>query len=359
VAYPQGLTLRDGTGELLMFDNILRELEKIKQGGGTISVPVQIPIDNDGYFDRRCPSDACQSDFKILFEDWRNKVSDAQVFCPICREEAEAVDWNTPDQLEYIQRVAVNQISGIIDNALSQDARDFNRRQPPGFIKISMAYKCGAPTLVVPISAAEELRQQFNCEKCECRYSSLGAAFFCPACGHNSAESTFEQTLETVRKSLAVLPAIRVAVKAASDADAARNTEREILENSMGRIIGAFQRVVETLFDRTPGAATTRRRRNVFQNLPESSALWRTATGKGYEDLLTSIEMADLLRLIQQRHLLSHSEGIIDQDYVNKSGDKTYAVGQRLVIQETTIIRAAYLVSKLVAELKKLVFPLR
>jgi hypothetical protein len=69
--------------------------------------------------------------------------------------------------------------------------------------------------------------------------------------------------------------------------------------------------------------------------------------------------MADLLRLIQQRHLLSHSEGIIDQDYVNKSGDKTYAVGQRLVIQETTIIRAAYLVSKLVAELKKLVFPLR
>ena len=135
-----------------MFDNILRELGKIKQNGAVL-VPIVIPIDDDGYFDRRCPSDNCQSDFKILFEDWKNRVSDAQVFCPICREEAEAAEWNTPDQVEYIRQVAVNRISGIIDNALSQDARDFNRRQPPGFVQVSMTYKAGAPTLIVPISA--------------------------------------------------------------------------------------------------------------------------------------------------------------------------------------------------------------
>jgi uncharacterized Zn finger protein (UPF0148 family) len=336
-----------------MFDNILRELGKIKQNGAVL-VPIGIPIDDDGYFDRRCPSDNCQSDFKILFEDWKNRVSDAQVFCPICREEAEAAEWNTPDQVEYIRQVAVNRISGIIDNALSQDTRDFNRRQPPGFVQVSMTYKAGAPTLIVPVSAAQALRQKFSCEQCECRYSSLGAAFFCPACGHNSAESTFAQTIEAVRKSLAVLPAIRIAVQATSDPDAAKNTAREILENSMGRIVGAFQRVVETLFDRRPGAASLQRRKNIFQNLAESSALWRIATGKGYEDFLTSIEMADLLRVIQQRHLLAHREGIVDQDYINKSGDKTYAVGQRLVIQETAVIRAAYLVSKLVEELRKL-----
>jgi hypothetical protein len=164
-------------------------------------------------------------------------------------------------------------MSGIIGNALSHDARDFNRRQPPSFVQVSMAYKAGAPTLFVPISAAQALRQKFSCEQCECRYSSLGAAFFCPACGHNSAESTFAHTIETVQKSLAVLPAIRVAVQAASDADAAKNTAREILENSMGRIVGAFQRVVETLFDRRPRAAPVRRRKNIFQNLAESSAL--------------------------------------------------------------------------------------
>jgi uncharacterized Zn finger protein (UPF0148 family) len=335
-----------------MFDNIIQELKKLERG---IPVSVSVPVDNDGYFDRRCPSEACQADFKVLMEDWKQKVSDAQVFCPVCREEAKSTEWNTPEQQEYIRQVGINHIRGIIGQALSQDATDFNRRQRPGFINISMSYKPGTPTLVVPISAAEELRQKFTCEQCGCRYSSLGAAFFCPACGHNSAESTFSQTIETVRKSLAALPAIREAVQVAADADAAKNTAREILENSMGRLVGAFQRIAEALFDRTPAATTTRRRKNVFQNLTEGSALWRAATGKGYEDLLTPTEMADLLRLFQQRHLLAHCEGIVDQDYIIKSGDNTYSVGQRLVIRDGAVSRLAELVAKLTEEVRKLV----
>jgi len=335
-----------------MFDNILRELKKIE---GSVSIPIQIPIDKDRYFDRRCPSDVCQADFKVLLEDWKHKVSDAQVFCPICREEAKATEWNTPQQCEYIRQVAMNHIKSVIGRALSQDATDFNRRQRPGFITISMSYKPGTPTLIVPISAAEELRQKFTCEQCQCRYSSLGAAFFCPACGHNSAESSFAQTIETVQKSIAALPAVRVAVQAAADADAAKNTAREILENSIGRMVGAFQRIAEAFFDHTPAATTTRRRKNVFQNITEGSALWRIATGKGYEDLITPAEMDDLLRLFQQRHLLAHCEGIVDQNYITKSGDTTYAVGQRLVIQDGAVSRLAELVAKLTEEMRKLV----
>lgn len=335
-----------------MFDNVIRELKKME---GVSQFTISIHIDNDGYFDRRCPSEACQADFKVLMEDWKQKVSDAQVFCPICREEAKATEWNTPEQQEYIRQVGINHIQRIIGQALSQDASDFNRRQRPGFINISMSYRPGTPALIVPISAAEELRQKFTCEQCGCRYSSLGAAFFCPVCGHNSAESTFSQTIETVQKSLAALPAIRQAVQATADADAARNTAREILENSMGRLVGAFQRLAEALFDRTPAAPTTRHGKNVFQNLTEGSALWRIATGKGYEDLLTSAEMADLLRLFQQRHLLAHCEGIVDQDYITKSGDTTYAVGQRLIIREGAVSRLAELVTKLTEEMRKLV----
>ncbi len=273
-----------------MFDNLFQELEKLD--GSFVSISV--PLDNEGYLDRRCPSDICQADFKVLMEDWDHKFSDAQVFCPICREEAESTEWNTPEQQEYIGQIGGNYIAGIINQALSQDTEDFNRRQTPGFITLSMSYKPGTPTLIVPISAAEELRQKFTCEQCGCRYSSLGAAFFCPACGHNSAESTFSQTIEAVQKSLAALPAICEAVQAA-DADAARNTMREILENSMGRLVGAFQRISEALFDRTPAGTTARRRKNVFQNLTEGSALWRAAISKGYEDLLSPAEMADLV----------------------------------------------------------------
>ncbi len=120
-----------------MFDNIIQELKKLEQG---IPVSIPIPIDNDGYLDRRCPSEACLADFKVLMEDWDHKFSAAQVFCPICREEAKSTEWNTPEQSEYIGQVGVNHIGGIISQAFSQDAKDFNRRQRPGFINISIRF---------------------------------------------------------------------------------------------------------------------------------------------------------------------------------------------------------------------------
>jgi hypothetical protein len=83
---------------------------------------------------------------------------------------------------------------------------------------------------------------------------------------------------------------------------------RQILGNSMVRIVGSFQRSAEKLFERTPGATKIPRRKNVFENLSGGSEVWRSATGKGYEELLGPIAMADLLRFFQQRHLLAHCE---------------------------------------------------
>src|ERR1035441_9209014 len=106
-----------------MFENMLRAVRELEQG---IRIPVQLPLDNDGYFDRRCPSEACQADFKILWEDWKGKVSDAQVFCPLCREEAKSTEWNTPEQAEYLGQIGIRYTQDVIDQALSQDAGAFN-----------------------------------------------------------------------------------------------------------------------------------------------------------------------------------------------------------------------------------------
>ena len=62
--------------------------------------------------------------------------------------------------------------------------------------------------------------------------------------------------------------------------------------------------------------------------------------------------MADLQRLFQQRHLLAHREGLVDADYLAKSGDATYAVGQRLIVREATVLRLTELIEKLVAGLR-------
>ena len=48
-----------------------------------ISIPVEFTSDEKGYYDRQCPNDKCEFVFKIYMEDWKDKISDEQVFCPL------------------------------------------------------------------------------------------------------------------------------------------------------------------------------------------------------------------------------------------------------------------------------------
>ncbi len=328
-----------------MFDELLRELQKLE---GITRIPVSISVDDNGYLDRLCPSQVCHAEFKVYLGDWKDKVHDEAAYCPICRHEAPATDWNTPAQRQHFANAACAHLQGVIGRALSHDARKFNSRQPrAGLITMSMSYRPGPKPILLPPDAAQVMRQQFTCEACGCRYSSVGAAFFCPACGHNSALTTFASAVAAVRTVVATLQSIQAAVAAAADPDAAADATRQILENQLVKLVGSFQRYAEAVFHTLPNAASFKVRKNLFQNLPEASRLWKQAIGQAYEDLLTSAEMADLALYFQQRHLLEHQEGIVDQDYIAKSGDLAYAIGQKLVIKEAAVERLAHLVQEL------------
>ncbi|WP_206615622.1 hypothetical protein, partial [Solirhodobacter olei] len=49
----------------------------------------------------------------------------------------------------------------------------------------------------------------------------------------------------------------------------------------------------------------------------------------------------------QQRHLFAHQQGIVDADYLTRSGDTTYAVGQRLLIKPASVLEFADLIERL------------
>jgi uncharacterized Zn finger protein (UPF0148 family) len=334
-----------------MFKKLLSEVKKLEQG---VRVPINLPLDDEGYFDRQCPSEECGANFKVLFEDWRDKVSDERVFCPICRFQTTADSWNTSEQVEYITAVARNHVQGIITSAMKEDARRFNRTQKPGFISLSLSVKPGRPQIEVPVSVADIMRQRFTCEACGCRYASVGLAYFCPSCGHNSVLITFEKTLDTVRQVMAKTSDMIRALETVVDKDTARDSVRNILEDSLLRLVGAFQYFADYSFNQKPGSASIKQRKNVFQNLTESSALWKTLTGKGYENLLSTPDFADLERLFQKRHLIAHRNGIVDQEYITKANDSSYTVGQRLVISEANVLRLADILHILSNELKKL-----
>lgn len=333
-----------------MFDKLFSELRKLEQ---SVSIPVTLPLDEAGYFDRSCPSPECRANFKVLFDDWENKVTDERVFCPICRFEKPADSWNTPKQEEYFEAVITNHVSNMLTRAMTEDAGRFNRQHQSGLISISLSVTAGED-IVIPTVIADSMQQSFMCESCGCQYASIGLAYFCPACGHNSVITTFDNTVDTVRQLINRMPEMTQAFSTVMEKDTAHNNIRYILEGSLDRLVGAFQYFAEYLFNQRPEAKNIKQRKNLFQNLSEGSGLWKLVTSKGYEDLLTHREMMLLEQLFQKRHLIAHRNGIVDQEYISKSRDTAYTVGQRIVISESNVQELAEILAKLASALRHL-----
>ena len=95
-------------------------------------------------------------------------------------------------------------------------------------------------------------------------------------------------------------------------------------------------------------------RANDFQIVEKGSRLFDDVSGKGYRTWLSDKEIQEMNIKFQQRHLFEHNGGIIDEKYIQKSGDVSYKVGQRLVIHNDDVIQFVKLIKKLTDGLKQL-----
>ncbi len=119
------------------------------------------------------------------------------------------------------------------------------------------------------------MRLRIICTACGCRYAVIGAAFFCPACGHNAVDLMCSQAVSSIRSALDSLPEVRAAIP---DRDTAEITVRLIAENGLQSADTAFQRYAEVLYTRYSSLPPLRR--NAFQNLRDGSDLWFAASGR-------------------------------------------------------------------------------
>lgn len=327
-----------------MLEGLFRELERLER---QTSVPVSLPPDRDGYFDRECPAPRCEFVFKVHGDDWRNIVRDEEVFCPRCRATKPATHWHTKEQAKSITEQAMSEVAGRLRAALLDDAAKLNRpRRSNDFVSIRLEVS-GRPIRVpLPRKALDPMRVRITCDQCACRYAVIGSAFFCPACGHSAAEGVFAQSIGVIRETLGRLAGIK---KAIPDADQAENTGRLIVEGSLPTAVMAFQRFAEAIYERASGLGSPRR--NLFQSLDAGSDLWEEAFGVAYGKHLAPRELQRLRVAFQQRHLLAHREGIVDEEYLRRSGDGSYAEGQRIVVHAPHVLDAIDLIEKLAAGL--------
>lgn len=323
-----------------MFNKLIKELQNLN----TISIPIE--TDSDGYIDKECPSKECLFQFKVNSEDWSMLFNDEHVFCPMCRNEAKADSWWTTEQLQNAKEQAQRHLVSKIKNALNEGTKEFNKKSNKNsFLRISLKVKGGElKHQLIPIPSTESLELKIQCDNCSARFSVIGSAFFCPCCGHNSADQTFEQSLEKIEIKIKNLENIRKDLPGVSRDDIEIMC-RSLIETSIGECVMAFQRFCEVKYSQLETTFTPKH--NDFQRLDKGAKHWKLLFGTTYDDWISKENWNRLKTLYQRRHLLSHKEGFVDDQYISNSGDNSYKVGQRIVVKEADVIEMVALVKEL------------
>lgn len=309
-----------------------------------IEIPVTINSDKNGYFDRECPNENCLYKFKVNMEDWKEKVSDDEVHCPLCGHIDSSDNWWTQDQLDAMNNIVVHYIQRELDKSLKK--LECNDK----YLTITYKPEHRVTFINNPIGQCEEWEQNIQCPKCQTRYSIIGSAFFCPCCGFNVIEDVFDENMDSIVKMVDSLPKIEEIYTEAYGKDKAVSMCRSMLEGSLGDVVSAFQKFAELKY-----RALSRKdvKVNDFQIIDKGSRLFREACGKGYNCWLSANELKDMNLMFQRRHVYEHNGGIVNEKYIEKSADKSYLIGQRLVIHNGEVKDFITIVKKLADGLKQ------
>ena len=317
-----------------------------------MDIPIELIPDEKGYFDRECPNENCLYTFKIKMQDWKDKVSDEEVHCPMCGHIDTSEKWWTQAQLDSASKIAsdyvMNMISGELDNIFGHLARSTRGNK---FVKIT--YKPGKRISFNnnPIGQSEEWETEIECDKCGTRYSVIGSAYFCPCCGNNSAISVFDESLDSIEKMLESLDEMKELLTNAYCRDKAETISRSLLESSLGDFVSAFQKFAECVYKQK---SSVKVRVNDFQIVEKGSNLFLNAVGKGYNEWLTKQEIERMNLLFQRRHIIEHNAGMVDEKYLEKSLDTAYVVGQRIIVRKEDAKELLRIIKKLSMGLKSL-----
>ena len=317
-----------------------------------VKIPITFNSDEKGYFDRECPNDNCLYTFKIHMEDWKEKVSDEEVHCPMCGYVAESDKWWTQKQLKDMENIAQQWALSYIQGELDKSFRKLEHSTRGNkFVKITYKPDRKITFINNPLGQMEEWEQEKQCPKCQTRYSVIGTAYFCPCCGYNGIEDAFIDSLNSIVKMIEALPDMEPFIAQSQGKDVANTMCRNMLEGSLGDVVSAFQKFAELRFK---AISLKPVKVNDFQIVEKGSRLFSEETGNGYDRWLTTDEISEMNLMFQRRHIIEHNAGIVDNQYISKSGDTAYSEGQRLVIHEADILRLIKIITKLGKGLKEL-----
>lgn len=307
-------------------------------------VPVEIPLDDLGYLGRECPEEDCLGHFKVK-PGTGLTGDDLDCHCPYCGHVASSQHFWTQDQIEYAKSVALQLISEAIQEDLKK--LEFEHKPRGAFgIGISLKVEPGAP---IPLHryAEPRLETYVTCDHCSLDYAVYGVFAYCPDCGKHNSLQILANNLDLVRKQVTLAGEL-------GDAELRRHLLEDALENCVSAFDGFGREAIASWLKAQPQLDETP---VSFQNLTGAATRLKTLFSLDFQ---AACDPADWERArvgFLRRHVLAHRAGVVDQRYIDESGDQDAVVGRRLVVDASSVETLATSVSALGGVLVALLAP--
>lgn len=303
------------------------------------TVSVDLPADDNGFTGRVCQNEDCLGYFKVVFGTGLPEAT--ACVCPYCGTKDEHDHFATPDQIKYAESVVMRQVMGALRKDLKK--LEFEVKPPRNTLfGIGMSLKV-EPQRPLPLHqyAEEELETHVKCDRCTLKYAIYGVFGYCPDCGNHNSLDILHANLDLVAKMLGL---------AAQQPES--GLAEKLIENALEDCVSSFdgwgRATVEAFAHKAtdPSNATAR-----FQNIKRAQTRISSVFGYDLSQPTTPEEFEAVNVVFQKRHVLAHRMGVVDQAYINSTGDHSVAIGRKLRFDGEEIHSAASTLRRIAAGL--------
>lgn len=285
----------------------------------TIEFPISLSADEDGLIGRECPQPDCEGYFKIKFGTGITEPGYEKCFCPYCGYIGKQEEFFTKEQVRYIESVAAQHIQGIIEKEVKKWDRQLRSSTRKSFIKLSVDYKKSHHPLAH--YAEKEVETTLVCDNCTLEYAIYGKFARCPDCGEANS-------LQILSANLMMIEKLLLQAEVQSD----RSFQEYLIQNALEDVVSSFDSFGKNTLALAKKNTELAEVNISFQNIMKAREKVEKHFGFDMAKVLSEDEWKSVVVLFQKRNVISHNDGIIDDTYIQITGDRSAIPGRKVSV---------------------------
>lgn len=261
----------------------------------TVSIPSK-----EGFVGRACNNPDCEQYFKVSKDSYKDTM-----YCPYCGDAFSSNELFTSDQAKHVTDVA------------KEEAFAYIQKQFQGMMKKSfgssssrksgITYKPGRiqRKTITPKYKERTVDSELKCPECGTKFQVYGIFGYCPGCRDENLQ-IYDANFKIIEKEI----------------DASNQAERQ-LRHAYVDLVSTF----ENICSKKSVKVTTEK--GNFQVLFDANKFFKKHAAVNILKHVAEDQLLALRRVFQKRHIYVHSDGTINDKYIQKIPEDKALLGQK------------------------------